>query len=122
MPPVKLRVEESLRSIKVDSNGVEKLLRQIQQHKASGPDNLPNLVLKQCSANLAPAVTLIFQRSLDSGTLPKDWTDANITPIYKKGDRHRAENYRPVSLTSVLSKPSSTSSVMPPFTVLFGPI
>jgi len=36
--------------------------------------------------------------------LPKDWRDANIAPVYKKGDRHAAENYRPVSLTSVTSK------------------
>ena len=47
---------------------------------------------------------LIFQKSLDFGSLPEDWTSANIAPIYKKGDRNRAENYRPVSLTSVLSK------------------
>ena len=46
----------------------------------------------------------MFQKSLDTGELPKDWTDANITPVYKKGDKHAAENYRPVSLTSVLSK------------------
>ena len=52
----------------------------------------------------APAVRCLFQLSLDSGTLPDDWTNANVSPIFKKGDRHRAENYRPVSMTSVTSK------------------
>ena len=69
-----------------------------------GPDSIQNLVLQRCSHNLASGVSFIFQRSLDSGILPKDWTDANITPVFKKGNRHLAENYRPVSLTSVLSK------------------
>ena len=53
---------------------------------------------------MAPGISVLFQKSIDSGKLPKDWTDANITPVFKKGDRHSAENYRPVSLTSVLSK------------------
>ena len=53
---------------------------------------------------LAPAITCIFQISLDTGILPDDWTNANISPIFKKGDRHLPENYRPVSLTSVISK------------------
>ena len=49
-------------------------------------------------------MTYLFQTSLNTGTLPQDWTDANVAPVFKKGDRHQAENYRPVSLTSVLSK------------------
>ena len=53
---------------------------------------------------LAPSITIIFQKSVDSGRLPKDWLNANIAPVFKKGDRHLPENYRPVSLTSVLSK------------------
>ena len=57
-----------------------------------------------CAKSLAPGISTMFQKSLDTGELPKDWTDANITPVYKKGDKHAAENYRPVSLTSVLSK------------------
>ena len=80
------------------------MLEKIQPHKASGPDEIPNIVLKMCSKSLAPGISALFQKSLDTGELPKDWTDANITPVFKKGDKHAAENYRPVSLTSVLSK------------------
>ena len=50
------------------------------------------------------ALSAIFQYSLDTGTLPLDWRNANVTPVFKKGDRHLAENYKPVSLTSVSCK------------------
>ena len=70
MPRVSLRVRGSISDIKVDDKGVENLLKKIQPHKAPGPDDIPNMVLKQCAKNLAPAVTLLFQKSLDSGTLP----------------------------------------------------
>ena len=40
----------------------------------------------------------------DTGDLPKDWRDANLSSIFQKGDIHLPENYRPVSLTSVTSK------------------
>ena len=42
--------------------------------------------------------------SINTGTLPEDWRNANIAPIFKKGNRHLAENYRPVSLTSISCK------------------
>ena len=60
--------------------------------------------MKECAKELSPAVTCIFQESIDTGTLPSDWTRASISPIHKKGDKHAAENYRPVSLTSVTCK------------------
>ena len=41
----------------------------------------------------------LFQQSIDSGEIPKEWSLANICPLYKKGDRSSACNYRPVSLT-----------------------
>ena len=46
----------------------------------------------------------IFKLSLDSGECPDDWRSANVTPIYKKGDRTDPGNYRPVSLTSQVCK------------------
>ena len=86
LPPVKLKIKDTLSKIKVESKGVEKLLSDIKPNKASGPDQIPNLVLKNCARALAPGVAALFQKSLDSGNLPKDWTDANISPVYKKGD------------------------------------
>ena len=46
----------------------------------------------------------LFQQSVDTGEIPKEWSLANICPLYKKGDRSLACNYLPVSLTCVPCK------------------
>ena len=71
---------------------------------ASGPDGIPTRLLISTAEEVAPMLTRIFQTSLDVGSVPSDWRKALITPIYKKGPRNIASNYRPVSLTSVVSK------------------
>jgi len=53
---------------------------------------------------IAPVITAICRQSLELGTLPCDWKEAIISPVYKKGNVHLASNYRPVSLTCVISK------------------
>ena len=50
------------------------------------------------------ALTIIFRKSLDQGEIPDDWRTANVSPIFKKGSRSKVSNYRPVSLTSQVSK------------------
>ena len=42
--------------------------------------------------------------SLQEGTVPLEWKEANIIPLFKKGSRNKSVNYRPVSLTSVICK------------------
>ena len=54
-------------------------------------------VLRNCVKYLTTA-------SLNSGEFPLEWKQANITPIFKKGFRTQATNYRPVSLTSQIVK------------------
>jgi len=95
---------KKLENIVITVEGVEKLLKNIKPFKACGPDSIPNMVLSKCASELAPALARIFQKSLNTGLLPDDWLKANVSSVYKKGDKHLAENYRPISLTSVACK------------------
>ncbi len=104
LPSLQRPVQENIPPLIINAQGIYKLLSKLNTSKAIGPDNIPTRILKECAQELAPGLTTIFQLSLDTGTLPEDWLHANITPVYKKGDKHLAENYRPVSLTSVTCK------------------
>ena len=94
----------AMRNINIHTKGVYKILKGLNEHKATGPDEIPSRLLKTCADELAPMLTLLFQASLDQGTVPADWKQAHVVPIYKKGDKASPENYRPVSLTSVCCK------------------
>ena len=90
--------------LKIETPGILKLLKGLKTNKASGPDNLTSRILKELAEELAPCLTIIFNQSLELGVLPQDWRCANITPLFKKGNRDVAANYRPVSLTSIVCK------------------
>ena len=94
----------SIPDIVIVPDGIEKLLLNLQANKAPGPDGITPRILKETAAEIAPILSIIFQRSLDTCQLPSDWKLANVSPIYKKGERTKPSNYRPVSLTSVCCK------------------
>ena len=94
----------TIEDFNVTTPGVEKILAGLNPSKVAGPDGLPSRILKLLAPQFAPVLTFIFNQSLQTGTLPMDWKTANITPIYKKGDRAEAKNYRPVSLTCICCK------------------
>eukprot|EP00745_Piridium_sociabile_P045807 TRINITY_DN9988_c0_g1_i5.p1 TRINITY_DN9988_c0_g1~~TRINITY_DN9988_c0_g1_i5.p1 ORF type:complete len:555 (+),score=115.26 TRINITY_DN9988_c0_g1_i5:397-2061(+) len=88
----------------ITAAGVEKLLAGLDPAKASGPDGISPRVLKELSHEISPALTIIYQQSLNTGEVPTDWKEAHVTPIYKKGEHYNPANYRPMSLTSVPCK------------------
>ncbi|GAB0182338.1 mitochondrial enolase superfamily member 1 [Grus japonensis] len=72
--------------------------------KSMGPDGIHPRVLKELADVMAGPLSIIYQRSWESGEVPADWKLANVIPIYKKGVREDPGNYRPVSLISVPGK------------------
>ena len=88
----------------ISTEGIMKLLKNLDVNKASGPDGISPKFLKLCAAQVAPILQVIFTQSLRTGTLPRDWRQANINALYKNGSRSDPANYRPVSLTSTCCK------------------
>ena len=102
--PLPNRSAPFMNDIVVSAVGVTKLLKGLNPSKALGPDELHPRVLKELASELGPVFAHLFQQSVDMGEIPKEWSLANICPLFKKGDRSLACNYRPVSLTCVPCK------------------
>lgn len=95
---------QEIGGIHISVERVKKKLEALNSDKSPGPDGISPYVLKKCAGLLSVPLTDIFRQSLSTGEVPEDWRRANITPIHKKGNKSAALNYRPVSLTSVVSK------------------
>jgi basic membrane lipoprotein Med (substrate-binding protein (PBP1-ABC) superfamily) len=72
--------------------------------KASGLDNIPCSIIKNVARIIAGPLSKIFNKSLSSGAYPDELKDAKITPIFKSGMRSEVNNYRPISVLSVIAK------------------
>ena len=83
---------------------VQKELRNLNPNKTCGPDDIHSRMLIELADLLAGPITLLFNQSFENSTLPREWKQAFISPIFKKGSKSNAENYRPISLTSILCK------------------
>ena len=103
IPRPSLRIP-SIPPIDITVNGVLKLLKNLKPGKAAGPDNIGPRVLRELCDVIAGPLTRIFRKSLREGQVPQDWKHANITPIFKKGQKYDPGNYRPISLTCIASK------------------
>ena len=90
--------------IKIDLNGVLKLLSNLKPDKAAGPDSIKPVVLKQLKMEIAPVICLLFEKSLQTGQPPSEWKKAQVCPLFKKDDKTEPSNYRPISLTCILCK------------------
>ena len=90
--------------INITIQGVEKLLSGLDPNKATGPDGISPRILKELSHEIAPSLAIIFNKSLDSGTVPTEWKKAYVSPVFKKGAHYDPINYRPISLTCICCK------------------
>ena len=93
-----------LTDLRVSQEAVHKKLKSLNPNKSPGPDQLFPKLLVELSAELSLPFTILFNSSLEHGVIPKDWKHAIVTPIFKKGSKTSTNNYRPVSLTSIVCK------------------
>ena len=103
-PDFPTQTDEKLTDIIFMEETVLDMLSSRDPNKAAGPDGVETRLLKECAEDLAPILTQLFRKSMDTGEVPKLWKEANIIPIHKSGSKAQMSNFRPVALTSVVSK------------------
>ena len=99
------RTNSKLHNISVTSKMVRKVIMNLDLSKASGPDCIPVVVLKNCEPELSYILAELFNKCLKQSCFPDCWKVSSVVPVFTNvGERSTAKNYRPVSLLSVISK------------------
>lgn len=105
--PVSLEaLEQSFSFQRVEPEEVERILRGLKVNKATGPDGLiiSSRLLKLAAPAIAKSLATIYNASLENGVVPGEWKAANVSPIFKSGDKTSVHNYRPISILPVVAK------------------
>ena len=98
------KVNTHIENMSIPEKTVLGKLKTINVNKSIGPDDIHPRILFELADLLSAPITTLFNRSIQGEELPADWKLQFVSPIYKKGQRSRAENYRPISLTCILCK------------------
>ena len=99
------RTNLKLHNISVSPKMVRKVVMNLDFAKASGPDGIPVVVLKNCEPELSYILAGLFNKCLKESCFPDCWKVSSVVPVFKNvGERSTAKNYHPVSLLSVVSK------------------
>ena len=97
-------VEENRGEEAVPFQMEQRVIDKLKICKSPGPDKIYPRILKEVKEAICMPLCAIFNLSLQTGKVVSEWKLANITPLFKKGDKSNPGNYRPISLTSVVCK------------------
>ena len=101
-PPV---TDEKLCDLKVSAGQISQLIKELDSTKATGPDSIPVVVLKQLSPEISPILAKLFNRCMKEKCFPTTWKTSAVCPVFKNaGDKSAPSQYRPISLLSIISK------------------
>ena len=93
-----------LEDVEITFDKVKEALSKLSSKAAPGPDGVVADCLKLGGSEMTNFLVLLFRSSMDSSDVPQLVWTALITPAFKAGERSQAKNYRPIALTSHLSK------------------
>ena len=87
--PDVLELLTSINQINLSVEEVKSTLTKLSTAKATAPDQIHNLILKNSAGIISEPLTFLFNRSLNEGIFPTVWKTAHVTPIYfKKGKKN----------------------------------
>ena len=96
--------DDTLMNVVITKEMILEQLNKIDPFKANTKDCIHPKILKEAKNNILEPLEIIYNMSMSSGSVPNRWKYGTVTPLYKSGDKHEAQNYRPVTITSVLCR------------------
>jgi len=103
-PPIKYILFNQLNSLLFTKEDIKEKVKNLKPNSAPGNDEITVKQIQVMSHLICKPLEIIFNKTIESGIVPLSWREANVTPIFKKGDKSIASKYRPVSLTSICGK------------------
>ena len=101
-------MKQSLESKRVNENftpnEIHRAINSLQSNKSHGIDVIPADFLKYCEDVLLDDIQYSFNYIIDNQNFPETWAEGLRTPVYKNGDQYQPENYRGVTVQSILEK------------------
>ena len=85
---------QPLETVHITEEMVHKKLQSLRSDKSPGPDKLYPRILKELAKELTTPLAIIYNKCIGKGTLPSQWKEAIVTPIFKKGCKSESSNYR----------------------------
>ena len=105
LPDFPQLTDNQLNKFSVTAKEIGKLVKGLDSTKATGPDGIPVVVLKNISPELSPLLAKLFNCCLKEKCFPDIWKLSSVCPVFKNaGERSSPSQYRPISLLSVISK------------------
>ena len=104
IPSLQKRTESEISYFDVTVEMVQYELKKLNINKSCGPDEIHPRLLTELSSHISKPIAFLLNKTIEYGKIPNDWKRAYVSPIFKKGARNRAGNYRPICLTSVVCK------------------
>jgi len=89
---------------KINENEVKHAIKKLKPNKASGNDKIIGEMIKAGTDILVPCLTNLFNIIFRSKEYPKEWNKGIITAIHKKGSKYDPNNYRGITVNSVVAK------------------
>ena len=94
LPVFPSRTNLKLHNISVTPKMVKKVIMNLDSSKASGPDCIPVVVLKNCEPELSYILAELFNMCLKESCFPDCWKVSSVVPVFKNvGERSTAKNY-----------------------------